>query len=98
MAKTIKDITNECEVGLKRNFRGDNTYCIYYKDVPLFFTIYSYMVEGISICLDEEYGDITILGKIPVAYYPNDYDYCTYGEWATEQDALNWLDNPKSLY
>lgn len=91
----FKDITNECET---RN--SDYGPMVYYKDVPLWMTIYSEDPKdcGCKIQIVREFLGYTILGETPVAGFDDMMDYSTYGDWESIEEVERWLDNPEPLY
>lgn len=99
---TVKDITNECVT--KRAKEWDGAMAVHYKGVPLWLTIYPFNPAecGCSIVLDkyedEETTEFTILGKTPVIGMEDEFDFSTYGDWETLEEAEKWLENPTILY
>ena len=110
MSKTtiLKDITTECTTQIYKN-----NYVVFYKDVPLWATIYPYQpydIPNLSIVLekyeydedDDDFGylepSLTIMGKTPVFQMEDEFDYSTYGDWISEEDAAEWLKHPVALY
>lgn len=93
----VMDLTVECTT-LNHSIYGG---VVSYKGVMLWGTIYSdILTSGTEIALvsgdsDEPY---TIIGKTPVIGLPGYYDYSTYGDWDTLEEAKAWLDNPTPLY
>ncbi len=71
--------------------------CVFYDKVPLFMTIYSDVNRHI-VRLVKDSGKIFIQAKIPVHGKHGTHDITSYGEWKTEKEALDWLDNPVDLY
>jgi hypothetical protein len=98
MSNVIKNITNEC----KTAYDLESGYVVTYKGVALWMTLYNenpQLIDGntIEIVGNEEEG-YTILGKTPVIGYDDEFDFSTYGDWETLEDALSWLENPVALY
>lgn len=98
----LKDLSKECYIERQHNRHVGSFNGIMFKGVCLWSTIYSEMVDGLQVALNKyQEGDFTeyaITGKVPVHGYDGDYDFCTYGGWDTEEEALEWLANPKPLY
>lgn len=94
--KTLKDLQPECNIGL---FHG--AYVVRYKNVVLWSTIYPHLKDThIELVMDEYDGVkyITILGRTPVMGMEDEYDFSTYGDWHSEAEAEEWLENPVPLY
>lgn len=95
----VKDIINECEVRPIK-VRGSFYNGVMYKDICLWTTIYNNL-EDCEIYLEkyeeEDFSEYSIKGKTPILGY-DDYEISLYGSWDNEEDALKWLENPKSIY
>lgn len=99
MSRVLKDITEECVT----QYDPEWGYVVTYKGVALWMTIYPddpKDIEGNTIQLvdGDEDEPLTILGKTPVEGFEGSYDYSTYGDWDTLEEALEWLENPVALY
>jgi len=81
---------------------------VFYKNVPMWacLTIKPY-TRAFLMKPSAEGETYTIIGYTPVGVYDgvdnldiniDDVDTTTYGDWATEEEALAWLESPKVLY
>lgn len=83
---------------------------VFYKNVPMWACLNLKPYTRAFLMKPSGEGETyTIIGYTPVGEFDSmpktdifleiqDVDTTTYGDWATEAEALDWLENPKVLY